>query len=108
MDRIDRNHLIVHSCVVYIAVREIDLVGRDVKCDDGGIVDNARSIYHLNERAVVLVTDRSRLKRYGRKFMPGGTRGNAPDGRKIDGSLIEHEVIVLIEVCCPCPISSRK
>ena len=80
------SHLIVNHRIVYITIREIDLSGIDVECDDGGIVYNASGIHDLNKRAVVAVAHRSRLEGRGREFLARRPGSNTPDGRKIDGS----------------------
>jgi hypothetical protein len=55
---------------------------------------NARGVHHLNKWAVVLVTHGSWLKGRGREFLARRPRSHTADRRKINGSSIEHQVVV--------------
>ena len=63
------DNLIMHLCVIHIAVWEVDVTGVHVEGNDRGIVDNVARIRDLNVRTIVRVADRP-----GRESSQEGTR----------------------------------
>src|SRR5258708_20035911 len=94
----------MHLGVIHIAVREAYVVGVHTEGHDWSVIDYAAGIDNLNKRTIVLVTDGTGLKSSWRELLAHVTRRNAADRRKINRSLIEYQVSVLIQIRAPCTI----
>ena len=86
------------QAVVWVAVAErVESFGRNIKGDNRRIIDVPAGIDDLNERRIILVADRARLKLLGREENRRISRDNAASWREVNGADVKDQLKIAVK-----------